>query len=236
MNSATHDDAATVDRAQCRWHQRADWRENNGRIEFLRRCFIRSARPDGAETDREFPRLRISRARESENVPALMPRDLGHDVRRRAKAVKAESLRISRFAERAVADQPRAEQRRCAHIIVAVRNSKTETRIGRDVLGIAAVDRVAAEARPPAEILAARAAEIAFAAGPSEPRNADAFADPKTSDAFTEFFDVSDDFVSWNQRQLRIRQLTVDNVQIGAANRARRHAHEHFARAWMRNR
>src|SRR5437762_1265454 len=192
MNSATHDDAATIDRAQCRRHQRADWRENNGRIEFLRRCFIRSARPDGTEADREFLRLRISRARESENVPALMPRDLGHDVSGRAKTIKADSLRISRFAERAVADQSRAEQWRCAHIIVAVRNPKTETRIGRDVLGIAAVDRVAREAGAPAEILAARAAEIAFAAGPSEPRNADAFADPKTIDAFTEFFDVSD--------------------------------------------
>ena len=192
--------------------------------------------PAPTEADSELLRLRISRARESENVPALMPRDLSHDVRRRAKAVKAESLRISRLAERAVADQSRAEQWRSAHIIVVVRNSKTETRIGRDVLGIAAVDRVAGEERAPAEILAARAAEIAFAASPSEPRNADAFAGPKTIDAVTEFFDVSDNFVSWNQRQLRIRQLTVDNVQIGAANRARRHAHEHFARAWMRNR
>src|SRR2546421_568488 len=82
VNSATHDDAATIDRAQCRWHQRADRRENNSRIEFLRRCFIRSARPDGAETESELLRLCISRARESENVPSLMPRDLGHDVRR----------------------------------------------------------------------------------------------------------------------------------------------------------
>src|SRR5437763_3835084 len=93
VNSATHDDAATVDRAQCRWRQRADWRENNGRIELLRRCFIRSARPDGAETDSELLRLPISRARASAYVPSLMPLALDHDVRRRAKAVKAGLLR-----------------------------------------------------------------------------------------------------------------------------------------------
>jgi hypothetical protein len=164
-----------------------------------------------------------------------MARDLGHDVRRRAKTIKAESLRISRFAERAVADQSSAEQWRCAHIIVALRNSKTETRIGRDVFGIAAVDRVTGEARAPAEILAAGETEIAFAASPPEPRNTDALTDVKIIDAFTEFFDLSDDFVSRNQRQLWIWQFTIDDVQIGAAHRARRHAHEDFARAWMRN-
>ena len=58
------------------------------------------------------------------HAPALVDRDLGDDVRRGAEAVQAELLRVAAQAQSAVADQPRAQQRRGLVVGVAVRDKQ----------------------------------------------------------------------------------------------------------------
>jgi hypothetical protein len=50
-------------------------------------------------------------------------------------------------------------------------------------------------------------------------------------------FDATDDLVSENERQLRIRKLAVDNMKIGPANTARADANKELppARLWFWN-
>jgi hypothetical protein len=46
--------------------------------------------------------------------------------------------------------------------------------------------------------------------------------------------DAPDDLVPWYDWQLRTRKLTVNNMQVGAADAARRNAHAHFSGAGLR--
>ena len=50
----------------------------------------------------------------------LRARDLGQDVRGGAEAVQADPLRVAGHPQRAVSDQPRAQQRRRLQVRVAV--------------------------------------------------------------------------------------------------------------------
>ena len=56
-------------------------------------------------------------------------------------------------------------------------------------------------------------------------------------DAFADLFDAADDLVPGNERQFRIGQFSIDQMQIGAANRARLNADEQlfWARFWYRH-
>src|SRR5262249_56157263 len=58
------------------------------------------------------------------------------------------------------------------------------------------------------------------AVGRAEPRHADALADRQARYAGTRRRNASDDLVAGNERQLRMRQLAVDHVKIGAADTA----------------
>jgi len=75
---------------------------------------------------------------------------------RRAKAVQADAARL-RPGRRigAPANQPRAQQRRCLQIAVALGQRKHMARIGQRMLGIAALDLPAGEAGVRTEVLAA---------------------------------------------------------------------------------
>ena len=88
---------------RCR-HERADRRENNCGIELFRWHFIRTTGPSCAEFSRRFLASFIVRPRERENFAAFEMSDLRDDVGRGAKPVNAQSLRVARFPERAVAD------------------------------------------------------------------------------------------------------------------------------------
>ena len=43
-------------------------------------------------------------------------------------------------------------------------------------------------------------------------------------------FDVADDFMARDQRQVRLRQFAVDDVQVGAAHAAGVDPHQHLVR------
>ena len=109
-----------------------------------------------------------------------MPRHLRHDMGRRAEAIDAEARRVAGHLQRAVADQPGAQQRRCFGVAVAFRQMEAVARVGDRVRGVAAVDLVAGEAGAVAEIFLPVAAIGAGAVGQPEPRHADAVADGET--------------------------------------------------------
>ena len=147
--------------------QRAGRREADGAVELLRRLLLGPADPRGAELARQL--LVPLRAREDIHLALPVPRDLQDDVRRRAEAVQAEpkALSVSRRAarpdaaspQRAIADDPRAEQRRGFVIAVALRDRIREIRRDARELSEAAVRVEPRELRLLAEIFISRDAE-----------------------------------------------------------------------------
>ena len=129
---------------------------------------------------------------------------------------RARAARRRPPAQRAVADQPGAEERRRLHVVEALRDRKAEALVRDDELRVAAVELVAGEARAVAEVLAP-AAVAALAAGPAEPGHAnplagrEALAGPATTVPTT----------SWPERAgASGRELAVDDVEIRAADAA----------------
>ena len=59
-------------------------------------------------------------AREGEDPPALVQRDLADDVRAGAEAVEPEPLPVAGHAQRAVPDEPGAQQRRRLEVAEAL--------------------------------------------------------------------------------------------------------------------
>ena len=98
----------------------------------------------------------------------------GRRCERRHRSRRGPGARRRRTSQRAMADQPGAEQRRGLPIGVAVGEGEAEARVGDGVLREAAVDVAAGEARALAQVLAPGAAERALAARPAQPRHADA--------------------------------------------------------------
>ena len=84
-------------RPECRRHELADRGEDDGCVELFRRRAARVAGPLGAEPEREPLGLDVIRAGEREDTPALVARDLAHDVRRGAEAVEADSLAVAGY-------------------------------------------------------------------------------------------------------------------------------------------
>src|SRR5262249_31064228 len=74
----------------------------------------------------------------------------------------------------------------------------------------------------------------AFAAGFAQPRHADALTDLNRLYVIADFINSSDDFVARHQREFRVRQFTVNDVEIGAANATRRNPNAYFAVARSR--
>jgi hypothetical protein len=219
VDPGADDDAAAVERAQGRWNQSADGREDDRRVQRLGRQLVRGARPLDAERARQLLALRVARPGEREHAPPLVPRDLRDDVRRGAEAVEPEPLAVAREPERAIADQPGAEERRELQRRVVLRQPEAVARVGNRKLRVAAVQVVAGEAGAQAEVLAAAAAEAAVAVRPAEPGDADALAGLELH-PFTRGVHDSDDLMAEDERQLRFGQLAVDDVQVGPADAA----------------
>ena len=82
-----------------------------------------------------------------------------------------------------------------------------------------------------AEIFVAADAGAAALAGVAEPGHADALADLEAADAGAETIDPSDDFMAGNDRDARVGQFAVDDMEIGAADAAGRDFQADFAGA-----
>src|SRR5205823_2943412 len=83
-----------------------------------------------------------------------------------------------------------------------------------------------------AQIFSSSSAILTFSASPAQPGNANAVADPESGDSSCQSLDASDNFISRDQRQLRIGQFTI-HVQIGPANRTGAHLNQHLSFAWI---
>src|SRR5262249_24627732 len=129
----------------------------------------------------------------------------------------------------------RAQQRRGFDIAVALLDGHAKSLVGYGEVGIAAVDRVAGKASELAEILVARAAVAAPAAGPAKPWDADTVADRGMHHTLTYASDASHNFMPNNERKFRIGQFAVDHMQVSAAYGARVHFDLHLARARLGN-
>ena len=135
----------------------------------------------------------------------------------------------------AIADQPGAEQRRHLRIAGLACHRETKSLIGERVLLVAAIDVVTGEACRRAQVLAPRSAEPTLAAGPAEPGHAHAIAFAEPLDVQSGGGDTPDDLVPRNDGQVRLRQLPVHDVQIGAAYAASPDPHQDLARSGLRH-
>jgi len=202
----------------------------------LRRRLLRSAGPHRAEVAGKRLRRVVARAGEGEDAPALVARDLSDDVRRGAEPEDAEIARIARHDQRAVADQPGAQERRRFGVARLACDREAESRVGDRVFLVSAIDLVAGKARLRAQILAPRAAEPAFAAAPAEPRHADPLAQGETLDALAQPGHPPDDLVAGHDRQSRVLELAVHNMEVGAAHAACGDLDQHLAPSGYRDR
>ena len=166
-------------------------------------------------------RLFVSFPRHGKQSASLPAGDLRDNVRRGAETVEAKPLGVAGHSQRPVADQAGAEQRRDLEIGVAVGKREAEALVGDGELRVAAVDVVAGEARSIAQVLAAAPAVAAHAAGPAEPGHADPAA----------VFRQADDLVTGDERQLRVTELAVDDVEVRSTNTARPNLENQLARA-----
>jgi hypothetical protein len=94
---------------------------------------------------------------------------------------------------------------------------------------IAAIAGVAGKQRPIAQVLTAAATIGTDAAGVAEPGDADTLADREAGDPLPHRGDPPDDLVAGHDRKLRVRQLAVDNMQIGTADAAGHDLDQDFA-------
>ena len=79
-------------------------------------------------------------------------------------------------------------------------------------------------------------AVAAVAAGPAQPWHPHPLAGIETGNASARRHDPADDFVPWHDRQGRVRQFAVDEVQVGAAHAAGFHLEQDLPGAGLRDR
>jgi hypothetical protein len=190
---------------------------------IARRRLSGRSRPFGAQFEGEALSLRVTRTGEREHPPPLIDRDLRDDVRRRSETVQAEALCIARHDERTITDQTRAEERCGLPVGVADRDREAEARVRDRILGVSAVDLVAGKPCRLAQVLSSRSAESALAARPSHPRHADPASRLDPGRPRLDLENLAHYLVSGDQRQLRIREISVHDVEIGSANPAGPH-------------
>src|SRR6185436_5031638 len=95
--------------------------------------------------------------------------------------------------------------------------------------GVAAVEVIAGEACPVAEVLAPASAVAALAAGPAEPGDADPLAGLEALGPLPSPDHGADDLVPLHERQLRAVEVAVDDVQVGAADATGRDGDQNLA-------
>ena len=172
-------------------------------------------------------------------VGALGEGDLGGEVGGGAEAVDAETAAGRQLgpAQRPVADDPRAQQRRRLLVAEPVGQPVGEALVDDGVLGVAAVGVPAGEPRGDAQVLVAAPAEAAASARVPQPGDADPLADLEAVAPGAEL----------RRRRRRPRgpgttagraacQIALGEVEVGAAHPARRHPHADLARPGHRTR
>ena len=202
----------------------------------FRRPVVGATGPDRAERAREVLRRGVTGAREGVDAASLPGRNLGQDMGGGAEAVEAERNPLPGHAVTAPADQTGAHERRRFRGIERLIKRKTKARVGHRMGRIAAVAGIAGKHWRIAQILAPGAAIRTGAICAAEPRHTDALAEREAGHARSDRRDTADNFVSRDDRQLRVRQVAVDHMQIGAAHPASGDLDQDFAAGRLRDR
>jgi hypothetical protein len=98
--------------------QISDWRKDDRGIGSLRCGLVCAAGPFATERTGEVLSLDITGTREGEDPPALMPRNLGHDMRGGTKAEDGQSLCWTCCLQGTIPDEPCTQQGRGVKIVV----------------------------------------------------------------------------------------------------------------------
>ena len=192
-------------------------------------------------------------ARDHVDPATAVQGDLDHHVGRRAEAVEGQRSARPRIAppQRPIADNARTQQR--GRLDVAERLGQRVDEIGRrhGILGVAAVGVIAGEAGRLAEVLLSPGAEAALAAGVPQPGHAHPLAQtngvprparltsassvesssPKSPSACGPILSTTpDDLMAGDDGHFLLRQVALDDVQIGAADGTATDPNPHFAR------
>src|SRR6266403_895211 len=152
----------------------------------------------------------------------------------RSESVDAEPLGLTGETQRAVSDQPRAQQRRSLLVVVAVGQREHVAGVSNYHIRVAAVQLIPGEPGVDAQVLPAGPAGFALAAGPAQPRNADPGADSGMIDPAAPRDHSTDDLVARYDRMIQRRQLAVDDVKIGPAHTAAGDLDQNLPGAWRR--
>src|SRR6185312_11597782 len=172
------------------------------------------------------------------DVRLAIPRaqHLQRQMRRRAEAEESDAFARfhARYAQRAKADDSRAEQRRDLDVVHRRRKRNGEIGARARVLRVSAVTIVSGVDRSVAEILAARTAVRARTIGAAEPRDADALSHERGVDAVAGSRNFADHLMAGDDRIAVRRQLFIDDMQIGAADAAGPHPQQYLTLAGLR--
>ena len=162
-----------------------------------------------------------------------MESDLDQNVSRGSEAIQREPPARRQIAplEGPVANDAGAQQWRRIHVPEDRREVVRKCLGDNRVLGVAAVGMVAGELRLFAEVFVAGRAERTVSAGRAQPSAADPLSDSRGEAAFAQGVDAAHDLVAGNHRHVLPRQVALDDVQIGSANRAAAHLDADFTRA-----
>jgi hypothetical protein len=142
-------------------------------------------------------------------------------------------LEVASF-QGSIANDAGAEQRRRVDRLDAIGNGIGEILRHGGKLCIAPIGHIAGEPRIQAQILPATQAVLAGAIGESQPGDADSIAWPEPPGFLATIDHSPDDLVAWDHRELHRRQISLDYMQIGAANSADLYLGEDIAWAKVR--
>ncbi len=163
----------------------------------------------------------VAGAGEREHSPALERRHLADHVGGGPEPVQPESLGVAGERQRAVADQPAAQQRRRLLVGESLGQRQAVALVGDRQLREPAVDVASGEARVHAQVLPSAPAVAALAVGPAQPRHAHPAA----------VVGAPDDLVPEHDRELRRLDLVVAQVEVGAADPAGPDRQQQLARS-----
>ena len=152
---------------------------------------------------------------------------------RGAEAVEANLFSIAGDHQRPPADQAGTEQGGKGHVAAGLAEWEREACIGDRRGRIAAVAREPREERMVAQIFPVHHAIGTDAAGVAEPRNADTLPHVQVLNAGTDRIDPANDLMAGNNRNVRVGQFAVDDMQIGAADAACGHLDANLTRPWF---
>ena len=154
MDSGADHRPARCQQLQRTRHELARRRKDDRRIELHRCNLVGSSRPCGTQAPCELLGALVSGSRERVDVAPLVDGNLADHVGGRSEAEQAQRGGVAGEAQRAVADQAAAQQRRRLLGGEVVGKRQAEALVGDGQLRVAAVDVTPGEARVDAQVLA----------------------------------------------------------------------------------